>query len=113
MTTVRMPVVLYEKLKEHADSQGISISDVVRDAVLTVYDNQGQSNPNEIQMYSALLQQIKIKDEQIEHLHQLLAMEKKTAFEVLENFNRAQLQLEDLRKKRKMWQRIKAVFARA
>jgi hypothetical protein len=38
-------------------------------------------------------------------------MEKKTAFEVLENFNRAQLQREDLRTKRTMWKRIKAVFA--
>ena len=58
-----------------------------------------------------LLQQIQIKDEQIEHLHQLLAMEKKTASEVLEHFDRAQLQLEDLRNKRTMWQRIKTVFA--
>lgn len=110
VTTVRMPVDLYEKVKEHADSQGISISDVVRDAVVTVHDKQERLSEKEIQMYSALLQQIQIKDEQIEHLHQLLAMEKKTAFEVLENFNRAQLQLEDLRQKRTLWQRVKSVF---
>ena len=112
VTTVRMPVELHEKVKEHADSQGLSISDVVRDAVVTAYDNQEKSDSKEIQMYSALLQQIQIKDEQIEHLHQLLAMEKKTASEVLEHFDRAQLQLEDLRNKRTMWQRIKAVFER-
>lgn len=111
VTTVRMPVELYEKVKEHADSQGFSISDLVRDAVVAKYDNRKQSNQNEIQMYSALLQQIQIKDEQIEHLHQLLAMEKKAASEALERFDRAQLQLEDLRKKRTVWQRIKAVFA--
>lgn len=113
VTTVRMPVELYEKVKENAEKQGLSISDAVRDAVVAMYDDQKGANQNEIQMYSAILQQIEVKDEQIEHLHQLLAMEKKAAsdaLERLERFDRAQLQLEDMRKSRKMWQRIKAVF---
>jgi len=46
VTTVRMPVELYEKVKENAEKQGLSISDAVRDAVVAMYDDQRTLAPS-------------------------------------------------------------------
>lgn len=137
MVTVRMPLELYDKVKDDAESQGASISDVVREAVVRLYENPV---PKAVQMYEDYIQpvkelcdtlsgqletkdrqfqaqleakeqQLQTKDQQIDQLHQLLAMKEKSISEAMAQLNRATLQLDDLRQSRTMWQRIKAAFA--
>ena len=129
MVTVRMPLPLYEKVKTDAESEGASISDVVRDAVVTRYEkpiphaaqtyedyiqpvkqlcdtisNQLQVKDQQLNVQlQAKDEQLKTKDQQIDQLHQLLAMKEKA-------FEKANLQLEDLRQGRGVWRRIKGVF---
>ena len=102
---VKVPLEFYEKIKMHANSHSISISDFIRDAMEGRL-NGGQQSSNEVKpAFDALTGQLQIKDEQIEHLHQLLAMKEKAAMEQT-------LMLEDMRN-RSLWRRVKMVFAPA
>lgn len=111
---LRVPTEIAEKIKECADSQGLSISDLMRQAIDVVLENRKQSSHKSASGVSEMLEEVRLslktfqeqlqaKDQQISQLHQLLALSEKA-------FERAQLQLEDLRKRQSVWQRIKAVF---
>ena len=136
MVTVRMPLALYDKIKTDAESRSASISDVIRDAVVKRYESPRQDDTPAYEQYiqpveqvfqtlskqleikdeqlktqlAAKTEQIQTKDQQIDQLHQLLAMKEKSVDEALAQLNRANLQLEDLRKPRTMWQKVKATF---
>jgi hypothetical protein len=133
MVTVRMPLQLYNQVKNDADSRNASISDVVREAVVRRYEEPVPDDDNYIQPVKDLCealtkqlqtkdqqlhiqlekqeQQLGTKDEQIQQLHQLLAMKEKSVEEALTQLNRAYLQIEQMRPPRTIWQKLKATFA--
>lgn len=118
---VKVPIEFYVKIKGYADSNGISISDFIRDLMeKQLNGNQQSSNEgsNDVkQMFDALFEQLRIKDDQIEQLHQLLAMKEKTTANLTEErmfiksqLEHANLQLEYLQNRPTVWQKLKTLF---
>ena len=118
---VKVPIEFYVKIKEYADSNGVSISDFIRDAMARrLNGNQQSSNEasNDVkQMFDSFGEQLRIKDEQIEQLHQLLAMKEKTTANLTEEriiiksqLEHANLQLEYLQNRLTVWQKLKTFF---
>jgi flagellar biosynthesis chaperone FliJ len=110
--SVRVSVKLYERISEYANSKGISISDVFRngaenfiDAIETDRTNVETDPAGIEQVIATLREELGEKNKQIEHLHQLLAMQSKTASVLTEQMD-AMKQLEDLRQSRPWWRRL-------
>jgi len=53
---------------------------------------------------------LKIKDEQIERLHQLLAIKEKTTIDLMKERKAIETQLDNLRNRQTAWQKLKAMF---
>jgi len=102
----RTSIEMYAKIKEQAKKRDIRISDFLRHAV-----EQCLTNDRTVvnQEFDTLKQQIEKKDEQIEHLHQLLAMEKQNMASITQQLEKKELLLEDLRNK-SVWSRLKGAF---
>ena len=85
---------LYNRMKEAAESQNMTLSDIVRESVAHWLDNNGNLSHEIAQETVELLkQQLQTKDEHISQLHQLVAMSQKHSDDLLE----------DLRKPRSWW----------
>jgi len=107
---------LQEDLRKHAESLDLSVSAYLRRIVaksLTVVKPDANSvKPTETEEFILIKEQIKIKDEQldkkgkqIDHLHQIVAMQQKTIESVTEKNN---LLLES--KTRSFWGRLIGSF---
>ena len=108
---VRVNEELYEKVRQRAETSGIKLSDFLRDAIIKACEESDADAMQSHNVIPVLENQLAAKDEQIAHLHQLLAMGGKERERLAEQLQRTNLQLEDLRKPQTAWQRIKAVFA--
>jgi antitoxin component of RelBE/YafQ-DinJ toxin-antitoxin module len=105
---VRVDEAFYNEAKAKADELGVSLSDLVRDAVKQVYSNgtAPHTAPNEIPFremldilrgeLDGLREELFTKNNQISELHQLLAMSQKNTGELTQ-------QLEDMRQTRRWW----------
>jgi uncharacterized FAD-dependent dehydrogenase len=107
----RVDESFYEKIKQHVHSLDVSISDFVRTAVEQTLAGPPTDVKSIESVISVFREQLSAKDEQIAHLHQLLAMGGKERERLAEQLDRSNLQLEDLRTPRTAWQRIRAIFA--
>jgi antitoxin component of RelBE/YafQ-DinJ toxin-antitoxin module len=86
---VRVPDELYEQARVAALASGITLSDFVRDVV-----SQACRNGDAPEVLDLLRDELSHKNEQIDHLHQLLAIQSKTTAALTEQ---NQLLLEDQR----------------
>jgi len=118
---VKVPISFYVKIKGYADSNGISISDFIRDLMEKRLNGDQQSSnetSNDVKLqFDALFEQLRIKDDQIEQLHQLLAMKEKTTANLTEEriivksqLEHVNLQLEYLQNRPTVWQKLKMFF---
>lgn len=92
----------YKKVKKYADQKGLSISDLLREAVKHFLTEDKHTTNEDKQILTELetvKQQLEVKDEQISELHQLLAMKEN-------NMDTMVKQLQDMRN-RSVWTRIK------
>lgn len=111
---LRVSPELHEKIRQYADAQGLSISDFIR---ASVKRSLNETHLDNNQMLNILHAQLQEKDLQLERAQKLLEQSDEararsdTIIMQLTQLNRAHLQLEDMRKRRNVWQRIKAVFA--
>lgn len=106
---VRVDEAFYTEAKTKADKLGVSLSDLVRDAVKQVYSNGTAKHtaPDETPLrdvldvltteLDGLREELSTKNDQIGELHQLLAMSQKNTGELTQ-------QLEDMRHRRSWWQ---------
>lgn len=112
---IRVPPQYYDKVKTYAQSRNRSLSDVMRQALDGVMEADSDESKHVSTSFQQAMEsfqsQLEQKDKQIDQLHQLLAMKENSAADALSQLNRANLQIEDLRRPRSAWQRIKAVFA--
>ena len=107
---------LQEDLRKHAESLDLSVSAylrrVVEKSLTEVKPDANSVKPTETEEFILIKEQIKIKDEQldekgkqIDHLHQIVAMQQKTIESVTEKNN---LLLES--KTRSLWGRLIGSF---
>ena len=107
---------LQEDLRKHAESLDLSVSAylrrIVEKSLTEVKPDANSVKPTETEEFILIKEQIKIKDEQldekgkqIEHLHQIVAMQQKTIESVTEKNN---LLLES--KTRSFWGRLIGSF---
>ena len=118
---IRVAPEYYNSVRSYAKSHNLSLSDAIRNALdssMQIDSTEPKTEQIMLKEVSTTFQtalvsvekQLEQKDQQIEQLHQLLAMKEKSVDETLAQLNRANLQLEDLRKPQTMWQRMKATF---
>ena len=107
---------LQEDLRKHAESLDLSVSAylrrVVEKSLTEIKPDANSVKPTETEEFILIKEQIKIKDEQldekgkqIDHLHQIVAMQQKTIESVTEKNN---LLLES--KTRSLWSRLIGSF---
>ena len=97
---VRVPDELYEQARVAALASGITLSDFVRDVV-----SQACRNGDAPEVLDLLRDELSHKNEQIDHLHQLLAMQTKTTAALTERLQA----IEDMRRWN-WWQRLRRRF---
>ena len=105
--SIRMTIEFFERIQTAAKIQSLSVSDYIRDAVEQVLQNaehdiEQRSTDIEREAFRTLQTQLETKDEQIDHLQQLLAVSQKSIQQLAEQNH---LLLEDTRK-RTWWKRI-------
>ena len=95
---------LYEKAQNLAARQDVSLSDFLRNAVRVACAARDaaetQRNSGETQLaelVQTLREELATKNQQIDQLHQLVAMAQKSADEWVGQLKRSQAQLEDMR----------------
>jgi antitoxin component of RelBE/YafQ-DinJ toxin-antitoxin module len=96
---VRVPDDLYEQARVTAESKGITLSDFVRDAVSRVCRNGDASHD----VIGLLRDEMRHKNEQIDHLQQLLAMQSKTTAALTDELSTSRQMIEDLRRHKPSW----------
>jgi antitoxin component of RelBE/YafQ-DinJ toxin-antitoxin module len=99
----RVETELYDQATEKAKTEGISLSDLIRKSVSQYVQNgssPSHTSEQDKETVGAFVRQLETKDEQIQQLHQLLAMGHQER-------DRLTLQIEDLRHKRYWWQLFK------
>lgn len=87
---VRVPDDLYEQARVAAEAKGIILSDFVRDAVSRACD-KSDARPDVVDL---LRSEMNVKNEQLSHAHQLVALSQKSIQQLTEQ---NQLLLEDQR----------------
>jgi len=95
---VKFPPNLHDETKAAAESEGVSVSEFIRQTVVQRLRNGSATNDdNTTDIVPGLFAQLAAKDKQISQLHQLAAMAQTNLGEVTK-------QLED--KRRSWWQRL-------
>ena len=107
----------HQKIKEKADSQGLSISDFIRDAVEYRFNevqppSEGLARvPTEVQqVLEDYRHQLMVKDDQIKQTSEARSRSDMIIMQLTQQLDRANLQLEDMRERKTVWRRLKAVF---
>ena len=105
--SIRMTIEFFERIQTAAKIQSLSVSDYIRDAVEQVLQNaehdvEQRSTDIEREAFRTLQTQLETKDEQIDHLQQLLAVSQKSIQQLAEQ---NQFLLEDTRR-RTWWKQI-------
>jgi len=107
----------YREIRSYAEEHGMSVSDLLREAVEYYLTNDKSANPTE---FNAIKQQfenqlekqdeyLKEKDTQIERLHQLLAMKEQNMATIAKQLEHKDILLEDMRS-RSVWKKIKTAL---
>jgi antitoxin component of RelBE/YafQ-DinJ toxin-antitoxin module len=99
---VRVSDDLYEQARAAALASGITLSDFVRDVV-----SQACRKCDAPEVLDLLRDELSHKNEQIDHLHQLLAIQSKTTAALAEQLDAHRTLIEDLRRRKPpVWKRI-------
>jgi len=118
----KIPIVLYEQIKTHANSRGITVSELARMQLTDVYEGNPETDGGKSEIddrltnvseanavlkaqVAGLESELVIKNEQISELHQLLAIQSKTTGQLTEQLE-AVKELEDMRQRRSWWGRL-------
>ena len=105
MRTVGVKVTpqIYDQIKSASTTEHISVSAYLRRLIERRFTKDNLGKPEDNVALSALTAQIREKDDQIRELHQLLGMSQKNQAEMTLQLNRANRQIEEMRKRR-WWQ---------
>lgn len=99
---VRVQDDLYEQARVAAEVKGITLSDFIRDSV-----SQACRNGDAPYVLDLLRDELSHKNEQIDHLHQLLAIQSKTTAALTEQLDAHRALIEDMRRRKPpVWKRI-------
>lgn len=118
---VKLPNETHTQLRTVAEEEGISVSEFLRHLIMqrlfqSKPENNGKPKDNgkttEVfpaltdlrKQLEAMREQLITKDEQIQQLHQLIAMEQKNAQGLSEQLSASHQQLEDFRDRPPRWQ---------
>lgn len=100
----RLSDELYARMREAAEAQNITLSVLVREAVASWLDTNGNPSHEIAQETVELLKvQLQAKDEQIRELHQLIAMSQKHSDDLMKQLDSTTKQLEDHHQRRGWW----------
>ena len=88
----------------HVEQETYQNEQAVNQVDLPVFTEQLQSE------ISHLREQLTRRDEQIDHFQQIVAMSQKNIGALTEQLSDSRQMIEDMRQRRTVWQRLKAVF---
>ena len=111
LISFKAPIVLYNQIKSNALAEGISVSAYLRKSIEMRLDpGMADGNTESDQSITAFVEQLQTKDtqiaqlhDQIQELHQLIAMGHKERDRLSEQLQHTTIQLEDLRQPNPAW----------
>ncbi len=92
---VRVPDDLYEQARVQSEAKGVTLSDFIRESV-----SQACRNGDAPEVLDLLRDELSHKNEQIDHLHQLLAIQSKTTAALTEQLDAHRALIEDMRRRK-------------
>ena len=109
--SIKIDDELHSQLIEKASESNKSLADFVRTVLRGDHVDDTRTFHSDVsEIIQEFRNQIKLKDTQISQLHQLLAMEQSNLGLITEQLSKVQLQLEDQRDTKTLWQRVRSVF---
>jgi len=109
--SIKIDDELHSQLIEKASESNKSLADFVRTVLRGDHVDDTRTFYSDVsEIIQEFRNQIKLKDTQISQLHQLLAMEQSNLGLITEQLSKVQLQLEDQRDTKTLWQRVRSVF---
>ena len=115
--SIKIDDELHSQLIEKASESNKSLADFVRTVLRGDHVDDTRAFYSDVsEIIQEFRNQIKLKDTQISQLHQLLAMEQSNLGLITEQLSKVQLQfedqlqLEDQRDTKTLWQRVRSVF---
>ena len=119
---VKVDVELYEQVRENAKSMRMSLSDFMRDVLMKSTCNpNGENKQNDLPSHEHLHEEnmrlhdmLERKETRNENLENELTESSKRhdtiVMQLTQQLDRVHLQLEDMRHRKTVWQRIRSVF---
>ena len=111
--SVRVTPALYDQIQAKAEASGEKVAEFVRNHLRQIChqtEATPQASPDSPDVVDALCHQLTAKDEQINHLTQVVAMSQKNIAALTEQLDDSRQMIEDMRQRRTVWQRLKGVF---
>ena len=112
--TVRVSDEIYQSASDKAKDLNVSLTELVRASVVQFCTQSEISDESDGANQQLVLQQLENKDQQIDQLHQLLAMQAKTNASLSEEISSTRKLIDDLARpkpSKSVWGKISAIFA--